>query len=177
MNIGEKISTKRKELGLTLEQVGDFVGVSKSTVKKWETGYISNMRRDKIAMLAKILQLEPTEFITEPETENNIVLGSELKQLILNISIELNEDYEKLVNIYLNNKFPRELNYNSLIYFYSCYLGLPLYISKDNSLSQKQKIIMGELKSLDEDDLERVNKYIEKIKEIRSLENLSTDKK
>lgn len=38
MNIGELINKKRTELGLTLEEVGNAVGVSKSTVKKWEDG-------------------------------------------------------------------------------------------------------------------------------------------
>ena len=57
--IGEYIKLRRQALGLTLEEVGNFVGVSKSTVKKWETGHISNMRRDRIALLAKILQIEP----------------------------------------------------------------------------------------------------------------------
>lgn len=33
------IEQRRKELKLTLEQIGNFVGVSKSTVKKWESGY------------------------------------------------------------------------------------------------------------------------------------------
>lgn len=70
MNIGQVIATRRKELGLTLEQVGDYVGVSKSTVKKWETGYIANMRRDKIALLARALKMQPTEFLAE-ETENS----------------------------------------------------------------------------------------------------------
>ena len=74
MNIGDKIAARRKELGLTLEQVGNFVGVSKSTVKKWETGYIANMRRDKIALLAKILQMSPTEFIAEESSEENAAI-------------------------------------------------------------------------------------------------------
>lgn len=63
MEVGNLIYNRRKELGLTLEQIGDYVGVSKSTVKKWESGYISNMRRDKISLLAKILQIPPTELI------------------------------------------------------------------------------------------------------------------
>ena len=57
------IEARRKELGLTLEQVGNAVGVSKSTVKKWETGFINNMKRDKIALLAKVLQVSPLNFI------------------------------------------------------------------------------------------------------------------
>ena len=64
MNIGELIRNRRIELKLTLEEVGNMVGVSKSTVKKWEDGYISNMKRDKIALLAKALQIEPVSLIT-----------------------------------------------------------------------------------------------------------------
>lgn len=69
MTIGEKISVRRKELKLTLEDVGNAVGVGKSTVKKWETGYIANMRRDKISLLAKVLQMNPSEFI-EDDSDN-----------------------------------------------------------------------------------------------------------
>ena len=69
MTIGEKIQARRKELGLTLEDVGNAVGVGKSTVKKWETGYIANMRRDKISALSKILQMNPAEFINVDERQ------------------------------------------------------------------------------------------------------------
>lgn len=73
MNVGDIISTRRKELGLTLEEVGNFVGVGKSTVQKWESGFISNMRRDKIALLAKILQISPAKLIdSDPEEKSNI---------------------------------------------------------------------------------------------------------
>lgn len=87
MNIGEKISMRRKELGLTLEQVGNFVGVGKSTVKKWETGYIANMRRDKISLLAKILQMQPTEFIddgddaSEPSNISEVIPNTKIYQI------------------------------------------------------------------------------------------------
>ena len=64
MDIGKMINQRRTELKLTLEQVGQAVGVGKSTVKKWEDGYISNMRRDKIALLAKVLKMNPVSVIT-----------------------------------------------------------------------------------------------------------------
>ena len=41
MDIGEMIKNRRLELNLTLEEVGKHVGVSKSTVKKWEDGFKS----------------------------------------------------------------------------------------------------------------------------------------
>lgn len=54
------IKSRRKELNLTLEQVGNLVGVGKSTVRKWETGDIENMKRDKIVKLAKALKVSPS---------------------------------------------------------------------------------------------------------------------
>ena len=66
--LGDRIKQRRKELGLTLEEVGNAVGVGKSTVKKWETGFISNMRRDKIPKLAAVLQTTPEDLMVwEPQ--------------------------------------------------------------------------------------------------------------
>jgi transcriptional regulator with XRE-family HTH domain len=63
MEIGKLIEARRKELGFSLEEVGNAVGVGKSTVKKWESGKIQNMRRDKIALIANKLNLDPSIFI------------------------------------------------------------------------------------------------------------------
>lgn len=54
-----KLKKRRLELGLTLQEVADKVGVSAATVSRWESGEIENMRRDRIAALAKILKVEP----------------------------------------------------------------------------------------------------------------------
>ena len=61
--IANKIKARRMELGLTLEDVAQAVGVGRSTVRKWETGMIKNMGRDKIAALAKVLQISPVELV------------------------------------------------------------------------------------------------------------------
>ena len=65
--IANKIKTRRLELGLTLEEVAQAVGVGRSTVRKWETGMIKNMGRDKIAKLAAVLQISPVELVPMPE--------------------------------------------------------------------------------------------------------------
>lgn len=62
MNIGELIKQRRTELELTYEDIGNFVGVGKSTVRKWEKGIIKNMGADKIELLSKILRISPLEF-------------------------------------------------------------------------------------------------------------------
>ena len=61
--VANKIRSRRIELGLTLEEVGQAVGVGRSTVRKWETGMIKNMGRDKIAKLAAVLQMNPVELV------------------------------------------------------------------------------------------------------------------
>ena len=59
MEIHEKIKRRRLELGLTLEKVADYVGVSKATVSRWESGEIVNMRRDRILKLSEVLKVKP----------------------------------------------------------------------------------------------------------------------
>ena len=58
-SMAQKIKDLRQQRGMTLEQVANIVGVGKSTVRKWETGMIANMKRDKIAALAQALGTTP----------------------------------------------------------------------------------------------------------------------
>jgi repressor LexA len=59
MLIQDIIKNRRNELDLTMKQVADSVGVSEGTVSRWESGDISNMKRDKIYKLSKVLQISP----------------------------------------------------------------------------------------------------------------------
>lgn len=72
------IYKKRKELGYTLEAVGQLVGVSKNTVRKWEVGIIENIKRDNIEKLSQVLGISPSELlgIEEPgqQVENENLL-------------------------------------------------------------------------------------------------------
>lgn len=72
LDMAQRIKNLRVSQNLTLEQVANEVGVGKSTVRKWETGMIANMRRDKIASLAKALHTTPAYlmgWIDEPHRE------------------------------------------------------------------------------------------------------------
>ena len=86
------LANRRKELGLTMKEVADSIGVSEATVSRWESGAIANMRRDRIAKYASILDVSPT-FIMTGETEsdepnaidkenNPIVLDDEALELL-----------------------------------------------------------------------------------------------
>ena len=54
-NMGQRIRERRIALELTLDELGKKVGVGASTVRKWETGYIKDMRSDKIQKVAEAL--------------------------------------------------------------------------------------------------------------------------
>ena len=75
------IRERRKELNITLEEIGEYVGVSKATVQRWETGGIANMRRDRIKKLSEILRIEPEQLLGATQQSKPVfvkipVLGS-----------------------------------------------------------------------------------------------------
>lgn len=101
MEFGEKMKQLRLELGLTLEEVGDRVGVGKSTVRKWESGQIANMRRDKIALVAKALGTTPAYLMgwdedTDREPKPVQKNGPEYDELI-RLFAGLSEDVQQQV--------------------------------------------------------------------------------
>ena len=55
MTMGERIHNRRKACDLTLEYAGNFVGVAKSTVRKWENGDIENISALRLQKLANVL--------------------------------------------------------------------------------------------------------------------------
>lgn len=101
--IGNLINKRRLELGLTLEEVGNIVGVGKSTVRKWETGMIKNMGRDKIALLAKALSLSPTDLVPWPDSgfsSDEIHLIDNYRHLLPRGKKLLQERSEELLLLY-----------------------------------------------------------------------------
>ena len=100
--LSRKIKQLRLERNMTLEEVANIVGVGKSTVRKWETGMIANMKRDKIALLAKALGTTPAYLMGWKEKENTPVPLDEPKlteeqKLMLDLFDRVPEDKQKMV--------------------------------------------------------------------------------
>lgn len=77
MEMGQKIYLLRMQKGMTLEELGNKVGVGKSTVRKWENGMIANMRRDKIAKLADALDCSPAYLMGWEDDKPQITVKDE----------------------------------------------------------------------------------------------------
>lgn len=65
MKLSEAIKHRRKELGLTLEEVAEMCGVTRSAVCKWENGNVSSIKADMCVKLAAALKCEPIEFFQD----------------------------------------------------------------------------------------------------------------
>lgn len=59
MGLKENIKMKRTEIGLTLEDVAKYIGVTRQTVQKYESGIVTNIPSDKIEKMAILFQTSP----------------------------------------------------------------------------------------------------------------------
>lgn len=76
MKMGLAIAMRREQIGLTQEELAQRIGVTKPTISRWESGDISNMRRDRIQKLADALRVSPIELLEE-ETDGLKGIGEE----------------------------------------------------------------------------------------------------
>lgn len=60
MNMGERIKQLRLEKGLTQEELGNYIGVKKAAVMKYEKGNVQNMKRSTIEILSKLFNVSPS---------------------------------------------------------------------------------------------------------------------
>lgn len=68
--IGEKIKGKRKELGLTVDELAEKINKNKATVYRYENGEIENLPTIVLEPLAKALQTTPAFLMGWEETNS-----------------------------------------------------------------------------------------------------------
>lgn len=69
-DIMNRMKTRREELNMSYQTLSEKVGISKSTLQRYETGYIKNMPVDKLENIAKALNVSPSYLMgwDEPTT-------------------------------------------------------------------------------------------------------------
>lgn len=96
------IKSKRIELGMTMKELAQKVGVSEGTISRWESGEIANMRRNVIVSLAKALNTTPAVLMGWTEPDPNEARGVRipvLGRVVAGIPIEAITDiidYEEI---------------------------------------------------------------------------------
>ena len=72
MEFNEQLICRRKQKGLSQEQLGDLIGVTRQTVSKWELGE-TTPELDKLIQLSKLFEVSIDELVgnTDAECETN----------------------------------------------------------------------------------------------------------
>lgn len=70
MSVGQNIKTRRKELGMNAETIAEKLGVSPSTIYRYEKGDIEKVDSAKLIQIAEILRTTPAELMGWEEEEN-----------------------------------------------------------------------------------------------------------
>jgi transcriptional regulator with XRE-family HTH domain len=90
MKMGDRIKARRRELGLTLEDLGKALDVNRSTVKRYEDGSTQRIAGAKLELLAVALKTTPSFLMgwdegtrqPEPAFDGEILLlAREMQQL------------------------------------------------------------------------------------------------
>ncbi len=74
-SLSSVLKKRRKELGLTLAQIADAMGVSEATVQRWESGNIKTLRYGKMEKLAEILNISPAYLMGWEDKSGETDLG------------------------------------------------------------------------------------------------------
>ena len=100
MDFKDKVKTRRLELGLTLEDIANSVGVSAPTIQRYESGEIKNLRKDKIKSLADALKVTPSYLMDWDENlvkKESFTYYMEMQLLLLGYKIIFDEEDGYLV--------------------------------------------------------------------------------
>lgn len=88
MKIGKNISSRRNELGMSVDELASKIGKSRATIYRYENGDIENMPVSIIEPLAKALKIDPL-ILLDIEDNNNFTFQD--------LSLAKKEAIEKLL--------------------------------------------------------------------------------
>lgn len=71
MDIGKRIRSARKEVGMSAEELAEKIGVSPSTIYRYESNDISNMGIDKLKSIAEVLHTHAYSLLGWDSPESN----------------------------------------------------------------------------------------------------------
>lgn len=112
MELNENIKKLRTEKGMTLEEVGKKISVSKQTIQRYESGKIPNIPYDKIVALAKLFNRTPAYLMG---WEDNLSKDSAALTVDILSDKELLNHVDKLKRL---SKEHKQTIYDTIDYWY-----------------------------------------------------------
>lgn len=105
-DIGIRIKNRRKEIGMTQEELGKIIGVTKAAINKYETGIVVNMKRPTVEKIAKALDVPPgylmgwTDNQANVQTNNGVIGQNSGTVTVNNSERTLSKEEIELLRIY-----------------------------------------------------------------------------
>lgn len=105
-DIGVRIRNRRKDIGMTQEELGKAVGVTKATINKYETGIVINMKRPTVEKIAVALNVPPgylmgwTDNLANVQTNNGVIGQNSGTVTVNNSERTLSKEELELLRIY-----------------------------------------------------------------------------
>ena len=107
-DIGNRISSARDQRGMTLDEIAKAVGVTKSTIQRYEKGTIERIKLPVIESIARVLRVDPNWLIGNTDdpgyfpaadpAPGELILTYHEQQLIRNFRDLNQEGQEKLLD-------------------------------------------------------------------------------
>lgn len=158
MNIGERIKSRRKELGLSVDYIAENLDKNRATIYRYESRDIENLPVTILEPLAKLLQTTPEylmgweESVTESNNSSNLFSSEELN--LIDDFRKLNIVGRKKVSAYTNDLIdsgkygksePIPINKQKEIWEEEGKEHLMPIACHDDNLTEEEKNIMNKL--------------------------------
>lgn len=105
----QRLKARRVDLDLTLEDVGNVAGISRSAVQKYEKGIIKNVYVSMVELFAKALRCNPAYlmgWVDTPEIETAtgeaLTLSNAERNMVITVR-NLNEEGQEKIADYLDD--------------------------------------------------------------------------
>lgn len=154
---------------VTPSGVAHAIGLSNAAASGWKQGKVPS--DSTLSKLADYFEV-PVEQLTA--THKLPPVGSELEKIIRNIAAALDQPYEVLLETFVAQHIPSDLNYANLLHFFRYYLRLypssyysdstsPFNLNDplvDVSVPASMQGLISSLLNLSDDELQKVNEYV-----------------
>jgi len=183
MDMGERIKQLRLANDLAQEELGKYLGVQKSAIRKYEKGAVKNIKRSSIEIMSNLFKVSPSYLMCIDDEETNKKKELTTIPLISEYSKDIKTSIEKfylkdiVINEYLpKSSFALQINDNSMLPLLG--IGDIAIITEDFNFESGQTcliltnnivMIRKVLKFDDIYELQAMNPYypIEKTKELK----------
>ena len=113
LSTGFVIKRARQKKGFTQEELADLLGVSKSTVQKYENGYVKNLKLDTIRSLCMHLEIMSVMIIFPEDPMNTHIFNHSKPPNVVTAYYQLNytgqeKVYDYILDLLASEKYQQE---------------------------------------------------------------------